>query len=101
MNIFLRDCLYTSYVRDAYNLALAERFFEVPLDRITGTRLWKASKGNVPRWKTVRGLTAEMSAAYQGQAADVAVGMDVARVHLDAICWGEREKAEQAGTAIE
>src|SRR6478609_8559801 len=36
LNIFLRDCLYTTYLRDQYTLGLAENFFEVPLDSIIG-----------------------------------------------------------------
>jgi hypothetical protein len=46
LNIFLRDCLYTSYLRDEYDLALAEHFFEVPLDSITRTHLVRASRGH-------------------------------------------------------
>lgn len=97
VNIFLRDCLYTFYIRDAYELALAEGFFEVPLDSITGTRLAQSSNGQLPRWKTVRGLTAETSANYQAVAARLAAEKGVARVHLDAMWWGERERAERAG----
>src|SRR2546430_2008228 len=35
LNIFLRDCLYTVYLRDAYSLELAEPSFEVPLDSLS------------------------------------------------------------------
>jgi hypothetical protein len=96
-NIFLRDCLYTIYIRDNYELARAEHLFEVPLDSITGTRLAKASDGTLPRWKTVRGLTRDASAAYQAVAARVAAEKGLARVHLDAMWWGERERAELTG----
>lgn len=50
LNIFLRDCLYTTYLRDEYRLARAEPFFEVPLDSITGTRLVKESRGAISPW---------------------------------------------------
>ena len=35
LNIFLRDCLYTVYLRERYRLDRAEPFFEVPLDSIS------------------------------------------------------------------
>ena len=91
LNIFLRDCLYTTYLRDEYDLARAESFFEVPLDSITGARLVKESRGALPPWETVRGLRARTSARYQAVAATLAAEKRIARVHLDAVWWGERE----------
>ena len=93
LNIFLRDCLYTTYLRDEYDLALAENFFEVPLDSITGAHLVRASQGALSPWNTVRGLKAKTSADYQAVAATLAAEKGVARVHLDAVWWGEREDA--------
>lgn len=49
LNIFLRDCLYTVYLRDAFRLALAESLFEIPLDSVTGRAIWMASGKRVPR----------------------------------------------------
>lgn len=92
LNIFLRGCLYTSYLRDHYALGLAEDFFELPLDRITGTRLYRVSPKGIQLWKTVRGLDASESAAYQRAAKRVADKKGIARVHLDAVWWGERDK---------
>src|SRR6266567_2289793 len=55
LNIFLRDCLYTTYLRDAYHLHRAQRFLEVPLDSITAKELRKAAgRGQLPRWLGVR-----------------------------------------------
>ncbi len=93
LNIFLRECLYTVYLRNAYSLYLAERYFEVPLDSLTGTELYRASDGTLPRWKTVRGLTPELSASYQEVASAEARKRDMARIHLDAVWWGLREQA--------
>jgi hypothetical protein len=93
LNIFMRNCLYTSYLREEYQLGRAEAFFEIPLDSITGTRLVKQAEGLLPAWKTVRGLTTETSAEYQAIAAKLAASAGVARVHLDAMWWGEREGA--------
>lgn len=91
LNIFLRGCLYTTYLRDQYGLAEAEEHFEVPLDSITGGRLFKESRGALPPWKTVRGLRPRTSAQYQAVAAALAAEKGFARVHLDAVWWGERE----------
>lgn len=91
LNIFLRGCLYTTYLRDEYTLALAEDYFEVPLDSITGQRLVTESRGALTPWKTVRGLRPKTSADYQAVAATLAAEKGFARVHLDAVWWGERE----------
>jgi hypothetical protein len=90
LNIFLRDCLYTVYLRDAYSLDLAEAYFEVPLDSLSGRALHKAAPGALPRWHTVRGLTAELSDKYQGIASECAASKGMARVHLDVFWWGSR-----------
>ena len=94
LNIFLRDCLYTTYLCEAYNLARAEYFFEVPLDSISGAHLVRKSRKTLSRWKTVRGLNAKTSAEYQVVATKLAAKKGFARVHLDAVWWGEREGAE-------
>jgi hypothetical protein len=102
LNIFLRDCLYNTYLRRHYKLGLAETFFEVPLDSIIGARLVKTSpKGALPRWGTVRALTEQTSATYQARAAILAAEQRVARVHLDAMWWGAREESEQTGRDAE
>jgi len=90
LNIFLRDSLYTAYLRKAYGLALAERLFEVPLDSITAKHIRKA-KPELPRWRGVKHLDADLSAAYQAGALVVAKQKQTARVHLDAYWWGARE----------
>jgi hypothetical protein len=65
LNIFLRDCVYTARLRDAFSLGGIESWLEVPLDSITGTKLHEQSDGRVPRWKSVKGLTPELSDKYQ------------------------------------
>lgn len=91
LNIFLRECLYTVYLRDVYNLGLAERFFEVPLDSLTGRALHEAAPQTLPRWKTVRGLERSLSDEFQKVASRLARQRGIARVHLDAVWWGQRE----------
>ncbi len=90
LNIFLRECLYCVYLRDAYGLDRSELFYEIPLDALTGTAVWKASDGRVPRWATIRALRPEASDAYQRVAAELAARRGIAPVHLDAVWWGQR-----------
>jgi hypothetical protein len=90
LNIFLRDCLYTVYLRDNYSLGLAEAFFEVPLDSLSGRALHKAAVDRLPRWHTVRGLTPKLSDKYQDIASELAALKGIARVHLDVFWWGSR-----------
>jgi hypothetical protein len=94
VNIFLRDCLYTVYLRDAYELARAERFFEIPLDSLAAKRLRNAN-GELPRWAGVRGLDPLTSRAYQQEAFDLADRHGLPRVHLDAFWWGARSDVAQ------
>lgn len=82
LNIFLRECLYTVYLRDAHRLDRSEALLEVPLDALSGRALWEGSGGTLPRWQTVRGLTRATS--------DLARQQKIARVHLDAVWWWQR-----------
>jgi hypothetical protein len=93
LNLFLRECLYTVYLRDAHRLDRAEVFFEVPLDSLSGHALWEGSRRALPRWKTVRGLNREISDQFQSVASELARQHNVARVHLDALWLGQRTKA--------
>jgi hypothetical protein len=94
LNIFLRDCLYTIYLRDAFWLGASEEFFEVPLDSISGKALYEHAAGKLPRWQTVRGMTPTLSDKYQAEASRVAKLKAIPRVHLDAIWWGERPPSD-------
>ena len=90
LNIFLRDCLYTRYLSERYGLASAVRLFEIPLDSITAKRI-RERKPDLPRWRGVRHLDPEVSAAYQAAALLEAKRKRTSRVHLDAYWWGARE----------
>jgi hypothetical protein len=88
MNIFLRDCLYTTYLDRAFGLRRSEAYFELPLDAITATHLKRAAgRGRLPAWSGVRHLTAPVSATFQEAAAAEAKRRGIQRVHLDAIWW--------------
>lgn len=90
LNIFLRDCLYTSYLALAYGLSAAERVMEIPLDSITAKAL-RGQAPELPRWPGVKHLDPARSAAYQAAALMLARERGLARVHLDAYWWGVRE----------
>jgi hypothetical protein len=87
LNIFLRNALYTSYLRDWYHLDVAEDWYEIPLDSIVAKRLRGDMRG-LPRWPGVKHLTPAISALYQEAAREAAAGRGVAPVHLDAVWWG-------------
>ena len=90
LNIFLRNCLYTVYLRERYRLDRAEPFFEVPLDSLTAKRICTSDDG-LPRWHGVRALDYRTSKRYQNIAAGIAASKGILPVHLDAIWWGLRE----------
>ena len=97
LNVFLRDCLYTSYLSEAYELRRAEKFFEIPLDSITAQQLqFIAGRGVLPRWPGVRYVTADMSARYQAVAAEEASARKIARAHLDALWWSAGRDTDKA-----
>ena len=90
LNIFLRDCLYTVYLREHYGLGRGERFYELPLDSITGGRLVREEgAGALPPWRGVKHLTAEVSDLYQDAAGRLAEAKGIHRVHLDAYWWSQ------------
>lgn len=86
LNIFLRDCLYTVYLDEAYGLRKLESVLELPLDKYTATGL-RAMAPDLPEWTTVKGLTPSLNRVYQRRAAEVAAQRNFARVHLDAMLW--------------
>ena len=88
LNIFLRDCLYTTYLNEAFRLNEAEELFELPLDSITAKELTRvAGRKVLPPWPGVIHVTPTLSTAYQAVASAEAVKRGIARVHLDAIWW--------------
>jgi hypothetical protein len=87
LNVFLRDCFYTSYLVSTFHLDLAGSFLELPLDSITAKQLCDAPSGKLLRWPGVKHLTLPMSEQFQRVAADEARKLQIARVHLDAFWW--------------
>ena len=96
LNVYLRDCLYTCYLRVRYGLERAERFLELPLDSFTAEGL-RDAVGGLPAWRGVKHLTPQDSARYQMAASELAERRGFERVHLDAELW--TRAAQRAGLA--
>ena len=98
LNIFLRDCFYTTYLQEAYRLD--ESALELPLDSISVTCLkkaWRLKKDAkpalLPRWRGVKHLEQEDSDKYQAAARELAISTGRSRVHLDAEWWSASRDA--------
>ena len=90
LNIFLHNVFYNHYLRDRYQLGLAEESFEVPVDSAVARGLRKeAGTFKLPAWVSVKSLTAEENGRYQEAATTVAKSRGCSRVHLDAVLWLE------------
>jgi len=88
LNIFLRNCLYTTYLNAEFCLDRAEASFELPLDSITALSLKRAAgRGTLPPWPGVKHLSPSLSAQFQEAAAEEAAKRGIARVYLDAVWW--------------
>ncbi|MEO8497284.1 MAG: hypothetical protein ABI614_19615 [Planctomycetota bacterium] len=88
MNIFLRDCLYTTYIDAVFSLRKNESLFELPFDSITAVHLKRAAgRGSLPAWPGVKHLTVPLSIMFQKAATIEAAKRGIPRVHLDAIWW--------------
>ncbi|MDW7762062.1 MAG: hypothetical protein SCM96_15655 [Acidobacteriota bacterium] len=88
LNIFLRDCLYNTYLDAAFGLSKNLAYFEIPLDGITAVHLKRAAgRGMLPAWPGVKHLAEPLSVRYQEAATAEAGRRGIPRVHLDAIWW--------------
>ena len=85
-----RDALYNFYLRKDYDLEKFEKYLEIPLDSYAGRELWRLAQHegkHLPRWRTVKGLTREVSTEFQAVALEVAKREGTERVHLDVAYW--------------
>lgn len=88
LNIFLRNVVYNRFLYDAYNLSGIESWLEVPLDKHIASSLYNESnKKELPRWKTIKGLSQSNSKKFQDFAAKIAVKKGINRADLDVIFW--------------
>jgi hypothetical protein len=98
LNLFLRDICYNRFLCEKHGLASAEEWMEIPLDSLIAASLKrKGTKGHLPHWPGLNGLTPEVSSKFQVFAKQVASAQGISRVHLDMRLWTEeRERnAEQ------
>lgn len=90
LNLFFRDAFYNFYLRRSFGLSRFENVLEIPLDSYVGRAL-RLEDDALPRWRTVKGLTPEVSERFQAVAQRVAKRERTHRVHLDVVYWrGER-----------
>ena len=88
VNLFLRDCLYNTYLSERYGLARAEALLELPLDSLVAGELRRLdSGGSLPRWPGLKHLESRDSVEFQAFARGIAEQQEVARVHLDGFLW--------------
>jgi hypothetical protein len=95
LNIFLRECLYCSYLREHFALGRGEEFYEIPLDSITAAHLRRVPAATLPRWPGVKHVDAQASVRFQAVAAREARARGFARVHLDALWWGAIDRTSE------
>jgi hypothetical protein len=93
LNLFLRDCLYNTYLEKAYGLLRLRPLLEVPLDRqvADGLRDNNVEKA-LPRWPGLKRVTQAQNSEYQRAAAAKAKSLGVARVDVDLWYWRPRPK---------
>jgi len=88
LNLFLRDCLYHTYLAEAHGLRRLRKWLEVPLDSQVAEALHAASSPHgLPPWPRIKHLAPAQSAQYQEAALRVAEALEVARVDLDLWYW--------------
>jgi hypothetical protein len=90
LNLFVRTCLYNSYLSKAYGLQRIEPFLEIPLDKDVALGLAReaAKRGHeLRRFQTIKGLLKADSEAYQAFATKLARELGLRRVHLDLVFW--------------
>lgn len=88
LNIFLRDCFYTSYLVSKFRLDRCEPYMELPLDSITAKELRSTvRRGGLPTWRGVKNVTPEINSRFQIAAATEAARERTQRLHLDAVWW--------------
>jgi hypothetical protein len=93
LNIFIRDAVYATHLREAYGLSASEHLLEIPLDSLTGEELYQSSRPRLPRWPGVRHLSPDVSDRFQLEAQRIAAAVPTARIHLDAYWWSVKRDA--------
>ena len=97
LNIFIRSAVYTAPLASEYDLSPLLAHLEVPLDSKVAGALKKATKPtspkdtSLPRWKSIKSLTPDISHLYQLAATKDARRKQVHRADLDVYYWPTRK----------
>lgn len=87
LNIFLRSCVTNASIAEFYGIEHIRSWLELPLDSHVAKGIQTCSHGiQLPRWRTIKSLTEDQSAAYQGTALVIAERNGVDRIDLE-WCW--------------
>jgi len=89
LNIFLRACVYSRPIAEAYRLGRIEPWLELPLDGQVARGVRICSTTQLPRWRTIKGLEPGDSEQYQRAAGRLAEEFRVCPIHFEACWWRE------------
>lgn len=92
INLFLRDCLYHSYLSLENELGRLEPWLEIPLDSQVAAGVLESGESGLPRWPGIKHLSPDVSRLYQQAARRIASERGTDRVHLDLEWWRPRRK---------
>jgi hypothetical protein len=92
MNLFMRQCLYNTYLSRRFRLRQVQQHMEIPLDSAVAHGLKeeakKAGRERLPRWQGLIGLGPEESQQFQDDAKKCALDVGLRdRVFLDNYLW--------------
>ena len=89
LNLFMRSCLYNTYLSREFHLVRIQRWMEIPLDGAVARGLRKhAGRGELPPWPSLKRLGPDDSAQFQDFATQYARELGLpARVFLDNYLW--------------
>jgi len=89
INLFLRSCVCSHYLRSDYGLDRIEPWLEVPLDSVTAAALRRiAGRGELPAWPGLKRLTKPISDQFQTVARKYAEAEGFhACVYVDNYLW--------------
>jgi len=90
MNLFMRQCLYNTYLSRKFRLARFQKQMEIPLDNRVARKLRAdaGKKNKKLKWKNLKALDRKTSQEFQEHAKDMAARDHLpARVFLDHYLW--------------
>lgn len=93
LNLFFRDVVYNLYLANHLGIPLNKKAndailkdLEVPLDKDVAMGI-TSKCSNLPKWKSIKNLTAKESEKYQSKASEYAKTLDIPKVHIDLEFW--------------